>query len=127
MTSASPASQPKTFRQRDDWLRAVNASGEPRAARCLAFAIALHLNIETGRCDPGHKTLSKEAGISERSVERFVLCSNATDGSPSSVAGAATTAAMRWLDPPVIWRIKSTIDPPVIWRTKIITRQFQRT
>ncbi len=64
--------QPSTFLERDDWMRAMNASGEPRAARCLAFAIALHLNVKTGRCDPGHKALSKDAGISERSVRRFV-------------------------------------------------------
>jgi quinol monooxygenase YgiN len=73
MTSTAAASRsPRTFLERDNWMRAMNASGEPRGARCLAFAIALHLNVETGRCDPGHKTLSKDAGISERSVERFV-------------------------------------------------------
>jgi hypothetical protein len=62
---------PKTFLERDDWMRAINASGEPRAARCLAFAIALHLNVKEGRCDPGHKTLSADASMSTRSVERF--------------------------------------------------------
>jgi hypothetical protein len=69
---ANANSQPTTFLERDNWMRAVNASGEPRAARCLAFAIALHLNVKTGRCNPGHETLSTDAGISMRSTERFV-------------------------------------------------------
>jgi hypothetical protein len=64
--------QPKTFLERDNWMRAVNASDLPRGARCLAFAIALHLNVKTGRCDPGHKALSEDTGISERSVRRFL-------------------------------------------------------
>jgi hypothetical protein len=70
MKSAAPTN-PKTFLGRDNWMRALNASGLPRGARCLGFAIALHLNVKAGRCDPGHKILAKDAGISERSVDRF--------------------------------------------------------
>jgi hypothetical protein len=70
MKPAAPTN-PKTFLDRDNWMRAVNASGEPRGVRCLAFAIALHLNVKEGRCNPGHRTLSKDAGMCERSVRRF--------------------------------------------------------
>jgi hypothetical protein len=62
----------KTFKDRDDWMRAINASSLPHTARCLAFGIALHLNIKTGRCDPGYDLLVKEVGISRRSIGRLV-------------------------------------------------------
>jgi hypothetical protein len=61
-----------TFLDRDNWMRAINASGEPCGVRCLAIAIALRVNIKTGRCDPGHETLAKDAGMSIRSVERLI-------------------------------------------------------
>jgi hypothetical protein len=62
----------KTFKDRDDWMRAINASSLPHTARCLAFGIALHLNIKTGRCDPSYDLLVKEVGISKRSIVRLV-------------------------------------------------------
>jgi hypothetical protein len=69
-----PTQNPKTFRERDDWMRAVNASGLPPAVRILAIGIALHVNIRTGQCDPGHACLTKETGIPERSLNRFFGC-----------------------------------------------------
>jgi hypothetical protein len=65
------AANPKTFLERDDWMRAMNASGLPPAVRILAIGIALHVNVKTGQCDPGHACLCKETGISERSINRF--------------------------------------------------------
>ena len=38
---------PSTFLDRDNWMRDLNASGEPFAARCLGIAIALHLSVKT--------------------------------------------------------------------------------
>jgi hypothetical protein len=62
-----------TWEARDDWMRDVLASDEPCGARRLAVAIALHLNIKTGQCNPGHETLAKESRLSLRSVERYVV------------------------------------------------------
>jgi hypothetical protein len=67
----SSPKNPQTFLDRDNWMRAVLASGEPYAARCLAIAIALHLSVQKGRCDPGHKALRQDTGMSTRSVERW--------------------------------------------------------
>jgi hypothetical protein len=71
MKPAAPTN-PKTFLERDNWMRAINASGAPPSVRCLAFAIALHLNVKEGRLDPGHKTLIKDTGISRRSINRII-------------------------------------------------------
>jgi hypothetical protein len=71
MKPAAPTN-PKTFLERDNWMRAINASGAPPGVRCLAFAIALHLNVKEGRLDPGHKTLIKDTGISRRSINRII-------------------------------------------------------
>jgi hypothetical protein len=66
---------PKTFKERDDWIRAMNASGERAAVRCLAIAIAMELKVTTGRCSPSHEALHNAVGMktrTTRSVERYV-------------------------------------------------------
>jgi hypothetical protein len=63
---------PTDFREHQIWLRLLNRSGLPPAARCVGFAIAGHRNIKTGRCDPSHARLSTETGFPQRSVERYI-------------------------------------------------------
>ena len=62
--------QPKTFLERDDWLRAVLKSKLPHVAARVAVRIGLHLNVEFGRCDPGVGKIAKGSKVSERSVYR---------------------------------------------------------
>jgi hypothetical protein len=64
--------QPSTFRERDDWIRAVLASDLPHVAVRLAVRIAHHLHIGTGRCDPSYAALAAGSHIGERSVYRLV-------------------------------------------------------
>jgi hypothetical protein len=66
------AASPKTFAERDNWMRAVIASDLPPIARVVAIRIALHLRITTGRCDPSFPTLAAESHISERTTYRLV-------------------------------------------------------
>jgi hypothetical protein len=68
----STTTQPKTFPERDEWLRAVLASDLPHAAARVAAAIGLHLHVKSGRCNPGHKVLADEARVSERSAYRWI-------------------------------------------------------
>jgi hypothetical protein len=58
---------PKTFKERDAWMRAVLASNLSNGVMRLAVRLALHLNVETGRCDPGYDALSSELRLSRRS------------------------------------------------------------
>jgi hypothetical protein len=73
-----PASQPgqpakiETFLDRDNWTRALLAADLPRNAVCLGIAIALHLHIKSGRCDPSSATLATDAHVGERSVYRLI-------------------------------------------------------
>lgn len=66
------STQPKTFEERDDWMRSVLASKLPHAAARLAVRIALHLNVDSGRCDPSSPTLAAESNVGERSVYRLI-------------------------------------------------------
>jgi hypothetical protein len=66
------ARSPKTFAERDAWMRAVLASDLPDAAVRVAIRIALHLRVSTGRCDPSYTTLATESHVAERSVYRLV-------------------------------------------------------
>ncbi|KRR14529.1 helix-turn-helix domain-containing protein [Bradyrhizobium valentinum] len=66
------ASQPSTFLERDEWMRAVLASDLPRVAVCVAVAIGLHLNVKTGRCDPSFAGIATASHVSERTVYRLV-------------------------------------------------------
>src|SRR5262245_54893765 len=72
MTPEQLASSPKTFKERDDWMRAVLASDLPDAAARLAVRIALYLQVTTGRCNPSYATLAAESHVAERSVYRLV-------------------------------------------------------
>jgi hypothetical protein len=64
---------PATFLERDNWMRALLAAKLlPHATARVALAIAMHLHVESGRCDPRYKTVSKASGVSERSVFRHV-------------------------------------------------------
>jgi hypothetical protein len=63
---------PKTFKERDAWTRAVLASNLSNGVMRLAVRLALHLNVETGRCDPGYDALSSELRLSRRSIIRDV-------------------------------------------------------
>ena len=63
---------PSTFKDRDAWIRALLAAKLPDAAARLAIAIAMDLNVKTGRCDPSYAGLSKTSGIPERSAYRLI-------------------------------------------------------
>jgi hypothetical protein len=64
--------QPRTFIERDDWLRAVCASDLPHVTARIAVRIGLHLNVTSGRCDPGIDKIATGSNISERSAYRQV-------------------------------------------------------
>ena len=66
------ANSPKSFRERDAWMRAVLAADLPHAVRNVAVRIALHLRINSGKCEPGYDALASELRISKRSVIRMV-------------------------------------------------------
>jgi hypothetical protein len=66
------ANSPKTFLDRDNWMRAVLAAGLPPVVRVVAVRIALHLHVDSGKCDPGYDALAAELGMSKRSIIRIV-------------------------------------------------------
>jgi hypothetical protein len=73
VTTAQQLTQsPKTFRERDDWMRAVLAADLPDACVRVAITIALHLRVTTGQCNPSYPTLAAESHVSERSTYRLV-------------------------------------------------------
>jgi hypothetical protein len=61
-----------TFAARDAWMRAVLASDLRHAARLVAVRIALHLHVNSGRCDPSFAMLAAELNIAERTAYRQV-------------------------------------------------------
>jgi Helix-turn-helix domain len=63
---------PSTFLDRDNWIRAVLASDLPDSAVRVAIAIALHLRVKTGQCNPSFPTLARESHLVERSIYRLV-------------------------------------------------------
>jgi hypothetical protein len=65
--------QPRSFSERDDWLRAVLATKLPHVAARVAIRIGLYLNVEFGLCNPGVKTIAEATNISERSVSRQLV------------------------------------------------------
>lgn len=71
-TPEALANSPKTFLDRDNWMRAVLVADLPDAAVRVAMTIALHLRVSTGRCDPAYATLASCSRVSERSVYRLV-------------------------------------------------------
>jgi hypothetical protein len=66
------AASPKTFLDRDNWMRAILAADLPHVVVRLAIRIALHLHVNTGRCDPGYDALAAELRVSKRSIIRMV-------------------------------------------------------
>jgi hypothetical protein len=56
----STANKPQTFLDRDNWMRAVLASGEPYVA--IAIAIALHLNVQNRTVQPQPSDLEQRHG-----------------------------------------------------------------
>jgi hypothetical protein len=66
------ASSPKTFLDRDNWMRAVLASDLPDAAARVALAIGFHLNVDSGQCNPSFPTIAVESHVSERSTYRLI-------------------------------------------------------
>jgi hypothetical protein len=71
-TTHALANSPKTFLDRDNWMRAILASGLPDAAARVAMTLALHLHVDTGRCDPPYSILASKSHVSERSAYRLV-------------------------------------------------------
>jgi hypothetical protein len=72
-TPQALASSPKTFLERDDWMRAILASDLTHHVLVrVGITIALHLNVDTGQCNPSYPTLARESGVSERSIYRLV-------------------------------------------------------
>ena len=93
MTSTQAlAASPKTFAERDNWMRAILASDLPDAAVRVAIRIALHLHVNTGRCDPSYIALATDSNVSERSVYRLDRAAGAyrLDGASSARAGRTT-------------------------------------
>jgi hypothetical protein len=73
MTSASDlALQPRTFEARDHWMRALLASDMPHTAKTAGMRLALHLHVDSGRCNPSFATLAAECRIGERTLYRLV-------------------------------------------------------
>ena len=70
MTTAD--TQPSTFLERDDWMRAVCASDLPHVTARIAVRIALHLRVTSGQCNPGIDKIAKGSNISERSAYRQI-------------------------------------------------------
>ncbi|MEY9183135.1 hypothetical protein ABIG06_004716 [Bradyrhizobium sp. USDA 326] len=66
------AKQPRTFLERDDWLRAVLASDLPHAAVRVALAIGAHLHVKSGRCDPSVDDIKASSNVPKRSVYRQI-------------------------------------------------------
>jgi hypothetical protein len=71
-TPQALASSPKTFLERDNWMRAILASDLPHVAVRVAMAIGFHLNVSTGQCNPSYAALSATSHVSERSLYRLV-------------------------------------------------------
>jgi hypothetical protein len=71
-TNIRDVANPKTFKERDEWMRSVVESDLPHGVVRLAVRFALHLNVETGRCDPGYDALASELRLSRRSIIRDV-------------------------------------------------------
>jgi hypothetical protein len=71
-TTRALANSPKTFLDRDNWMRAVLAADLPDNAKAVALTIALHLRVKTGACNPSYPTLAAESHVGERSTYRLV-------------------------------------------------------
>jgi hypothetical protein len=72
MTDSTELKKPPTFKERDKWICALLAAELPHATARIAVAIAMHLNVDSGRCIPGYPTLAHASSVPERSVYRHV-------------------------------------------------------
>lgn len=70
MTDA-PAN-PKSFEERDHWMRAVLKSELPPVAVHVALVIGFHLKVKTGRCYPGIDDIITASHVPERSLYRQI-------------------------------------------------------
>jgi hypothetical protein len=62
-----------SFKDRDAFLRAMLADVElSTTARILTARLALHHDVETGRCIVKYKTLAKEVGVCSRTAIRLL-------------------------------------------------------
>jgi biotin operon repressor len=69
----APANSPRTFAERDHWMRALlEDTRVSEGARLAGVRLALFLYVKSGRCDPGYERLAQVLGISERSVFRRI-------------------------------------------------------
>lgn len=60
----------QAYREREKWMAAVVADGRlTRGEPALAIRLALHKNLEMGRCDPGVETLAEGTGMKVRNVQ----------------------------------------------------------
>jgi hypothetical protein len=66
------SSNPSTFKERDDFIKGVLASGLPDKVVRVLVRLAMHLNIEKGRLDPSCKKLAEGSHVSERQVFRIL-------------------------------------------------------
>jgi Helix-turn-helix domain len=69
-----PAGRPvKTLKDRDEWLRALAATGDLSVTvRLIGMRIGLYHHIRTGQCNPGYVTLCKELSVFKSTVIRAV-------------------------------------------------------
>jgi hypothetical protein len=71
--AARQASAWRTFKDRDTWIRAFLAVHDLTCtAKIVGTRIALHHNLETGRCDPDLAALAAGTGMSDRNVRRML-------------------------------------------------------
>jgi hypothetical protein len=74
-TNKSRAFPISEFKHRDTWIRqllAVDGGILSAGAKVVGVRIALHLNVETGRCDPSIGELVAGTGMSESTVRRMI-------------------------------------------------------
>jgi hypothetical protein len=71
-TASKLAAQPRTFKDRDEWVRALLASDLPHAAVRIGISLAFNLHVTTGRLDPTFAALARQSRIPERSIYRLV-------------------------------------------------------
>ena len=69
------STDPRKTKQRAHfaWQEMMNARTDISPIyKTIAWALALHRNVENGRCDPSYLGLAKTAGASERTANRAI-------------------------------------------------------
>ena len=67
-----------TFKARDDWLRALAGAELSAMTRLIGMRLGLHLNCNTGRCDPSYAGLACEIGTSRSGAIRAIAALEAS-------------------------------------------------